>query len=49
MGARGISVDDDAAFEPALREALAHPGPTVIHLALDRRWLGIDSVLEPEA
>ena len=49
LGASGVSVATDAEFEPALREALAHPGPTVIHLALDRRWLGIDRVLEPDA
>ena len=29
---------------PALREALAQTGPTVLHLTLDRRWLAIDNV-----
>ena len=38
-GARGVRVDTDAAFEPALRTALAASGPTVIQLALDRRWV----------
>ena len=38
-GARGVRVDTDAAFEPALRTALAASGPTVIQLVLDRRWV----------
>jgi thiamine pyrophosphate-dependent acetolactate synthase large subunit-like protein len=41
-GAIGVRVDDDAAFEPALRAALAADRPTVIHLALDRRWVSVD-------
>ena len=41
-GARGIRVDTDAAFEGALRAALAATGPTVIQLTLDRRWLHVD-------
>lgn len=41
-GARGAKVDSDAAFEPALRTALAASGPTVIHLSLDRRWVSVD-------
>ncbi len=41
-GARGVRVDTDAAFEPALRTALAASGPTVIQLALDRRWVNVD-------
>jgi len=41
-GARGVRVDTDAAFEPALRTALAASGPTVIQLALDRRWVSVD-------
>lgn len=48
-GAEGVTIDDDAAFEPALREALAYPGPTVLHLSLDRRWLAIDRMLDAEA
>jgi acetolactate synthase I/II/III large subunit len=41
-GALGIRVDDDAAFEPALRAALASSRPTVIHLPLDPRWVSVD-------
>jgi acetolactate synthase-1/2/3 large subunit len=41
-GARGVRVDSDAAFEPALRTALAASGPTVIQLAVDRRWVSVD-------
>jgi acetolactate synthase-1/2/3 large subunit len=44
FGARGVRVEDDESFEPALRDALAHAGPTVLHLVLDRRWLSIDNV-----
>jgi acetolactate synthase-1/2/3 large subunit len=42
LGARGISVEHDGAFEPALRAALASELPTVIHLAFDRRWVSVD-------
>ena len=42
FGANGVLVEDDAAFEPALREALDADRPTVIHLALDPRWVGVD-------
>jgi acetolactate synthase-1/2/3 large subunit len=41
-GARGARVDDDAGFEPALRQALASDRPTVIQLSLDRRWVSPD-------
>jgi len=41
-GARGIRVETDAAFEGALRTALAAAGPTVIQLAVDRRWVNVD-------
>ena len=41
-GARGVRVDTDAGFEPALRTALAASGSTVIHLVLDRRWVSVD-------
>jgi acetolactate synthase-1/2/3 large subunit len=41
-GARGVRVEKDADFEPALRAALAADRPTVIHLALDRRWVSVD-------
>jgi acetolactate synthase-1/2/3 large subunit len=43
LGARGVRVEDDAGFEPALRQALVGDRPTVIHLVLDRRWEGVDS------
>jgi acetolactate synthase-1/2/3 large subunit len=42
FGARGVKVDSDAGFEPALRQALATDRPTVIHLALDRAWVSPD-------
>ena len=42
FGARGVHVDGDAGFEPALRQALATDRPTVIHLALDRAWVSPD-------
>jgi acetolactate synthase-1/2/3 large subunit len=41
-GARGVHVETDAAFEPALRTALAAAGPTVIQVVLDRRWVSVD-------
>jgi acetolactate synthase-1/2/3 large subunit len=43
LGARGVRVEDDASFEPALRQALVGDRPTVIHLIVDRRWEGVDS------
>lgn len=43
LGARGVKVEDDAAFEPALRQALVSDRPTVIHLVVDRAWEGVDS------
>jgi acetolactate synthase-1/2/3 large subunit len=41
-GARGVRVETDDAFEPALRHALAADRATVIHLPIDRRWLSVD-------
>lgn len=41
-GARGIRVETDAAFEQALRQALANDRPTVIQVALDRGWVQPD-------
>jgi len=41
-GARGVRVDTDEAFEPALRQALAGDRTTVIQLVLDRRWVSVD-------
>ena len=43
LGARGVRVEDDAAFEPALRQALVSERPTLLHLVVDRRWEGADS------
>ncbi len=42
-GARGVRVESDAAFEGVLRTALAASGPTVIQVALDRRWVSVDA------
>ena len=36
-----MRVDEDAAFEPALRDALAAEAPTVIQVMLDRRWKAV--------
>ncbi len=41
-GARGVRVERDAEFEPALRAALTADRATVIHLTLDRAWLSVD-------
>ncbi len=41
-GARGVRVERDADFEPALRAALVADRATVIQLALDRAWVSID-------
>jgi acetolactate synthase I/II/III large subunit len=43
LGARGVRVEDDAGFEPALRQALVADRPSVIHLVVDRAWEGVDS------
>jgi acetolactate synthase-1/2/3 large subunit len=41
-GAFGARIDEDDAFEPALRVALAAERPTVLHLVVDRRWVSVD-------
>ena len=41
-GARGVRVERDAEFEPALRAALTADRATVIHLTLDKVWLSVD-------
>jgi acetolactate synthase-1/2/3 large subunit len=41
-GARGVRVEQDSEFEPALRTALVADRATVIQLALDRAWLSVD-------
>jgi acetolactate synthase-1/2/3 large subunit len=43
LGGRGVRVDTDAGVEPAVRQALVSDRPTVIHLALDRRWTSVDA------
>ena len=42
-GARGIRVETNAAFEQAVRQALANDRPTVIQVALDRGWVSPDA------
>jgi acetolactate synthase-1/2/3 large subunit len=42
MGARGVKVERDADFEPAIRQALVEERSTVIQLALDRAWVSVD-------
>ncbi len=46
LGVRGVRVDDEADFEPALVAALAAGTTTVVHLPLDRRWRAV-GVLDP--
>lgn len=41
-GALGFTVAEDAAFEPALREAITSRQPAVIHVAVDRSWRSVD-------
>ena len=41
-GARGVRVETDEAFEPALRQAIAADRPTVIQAVLDRAWVSPD-------
>ena len=48
-GARGIRVETDAAFEQAVRQALANDRPTVIQVALDRGWVSPDLPFAGEA
>ncbi|MBI3746864.1 MAG: hypothetical protein HY264_10170 [Chloroflexi bacterium] len=43
FGARGIRVDRDTAFGPALGQALVADKPTLLHLVVDRRWTGVDA------
>jgi acetolactate synthase-1/2/3 large subunit len=46
-GARGIRVETDAAFEQAVRQALANDRPTVIQVVLDRGWVSPDRPFTP--
>jgi acetolactate synthase-1/2/3 large subunit len=41
-GARGVRVERDADFEPALRAALVADRATVIQVALDRSWVSVE-------
>jgi acetolactate synthase-1/2/3 large subunit len=41
-GARGIRVETNAAFEGAVRQAIANDRATVIQVALDRGWIAPD-------
>jgi acetolactate synthase-1/2/3 large subunit len=41
-GALGFTVGEDAAFEPALREAIGARQAAVIHLRVDRAWVSVD-------
>jgi acetolactate synthase I/II/III large subunit len=41
-GARGVRVERDAEFEPALRAALVADRATVIQVTLDRAWVSVD-------
>lgn len=43
LGARGVHVEHDAEFEPALRQALAEERTTLIQVTLDPRWVSVDS------
>jgi len=42
LGGRGVRVERDAEFEPALREALTADRPTVLHCLVDRRWVSVN-------
>ena len=41
-GALGFEVEDDAAFEDALREAITSRQASVLHVKVDRAWLSAD-------
>lgn len=41
-GALGFSVEDEAGFEAALREAITARETSVIHVKVDRAWLSVD-------
>ncbi len=47
-GALGARIEQDDAFEPALRAALAADRPTVLHLVVDRRWVSVDRIADAE-
>jgi acetolactate synthase-1/2/3 large subunit len=45
FGATGWTVTDDSQLAPALHEALATPGPALLHLQMDRDQLSVDTRL----
>lgn len=45
LGAAGHLVDDVSGFDDALHQALARPGPTVIHARMDRGQLSVETRL----
>ena len=45
MGAVAFTARANDEVEPTLREALAAPGPSVVHLLTDPRWLSVDRQL----
>jgi acetolactate synthase I/II/III large subunit len=45
LGAAGFLVDDVAGFDDALHQAMATPGPTVIHARMDRGQLSVEARL----
>jgi hypothetical protein len=49
FGAAGARVERDEELEPALRAALASRRPTVLHLAVDRRWVSVDRIEDAPA
>ncbi len=46
IGLRGIRVEDSAALEPALREALAHDGPALVDVVTARHELSVPPTIE---
>lgn len=42
LGGRGVRIETDDEFGPALRDALAADRPTVLHLVVDRRWVSVN-------
>ncbi len=46
LGARGVRIDRDADVEGAIRQAMVEERPTVIQLALDKRWVSVDEVVD---
>ena len=49
IGARGMRVTSNEGVRPAIAEAIQSRGVTVVHLAVDTRYLSVDSTLEKDA